>query len=361
MSAATLSPAERERRVRAVLAAARVLADASSPLGKEARLRLPSETGLSPQGVELGLSRHLETDASAADVASLLARTHGASRVHVVLSANVFVGVVRAVALAVAAAPLVFVRASRRESVMPELLQRALASDAGGRVFDLVSAIRPVPADEVHVYGRRQTIAAISSEVPAHVRVRGHGPGFGIAVIEASSADLARAAQGLSWDIVAFDQRGCLSPRVAIVHGTAKESDFFARALAEELTLREREVPRGTPSEDERSELALYRQTARALGGCVETPFFTVSHENAQQNFILPPAGRHIHVARVSGSDDFARLLRPFAGAITTVGSAGRGEVVSSWLAKSKGVRHAHLGEMQRPPLDGPVDLREML
>jgi len=55
---------ERLERMRAVLGAARRIVDARDPLGREARDRLPAATGLSPEGVELGLSRHVETQAS---------------------------------------------------------------------------------------------------------------------------------------------------------------------------------------------------------------------------------------------------------------------------------------------------------
>ena len=130
----------------ALLAAARRLADARDPLGIEARVRLPEATGLSAAGVELGLTRHLECEISSENMTKLLERAGDAPRVHVVLSANVFVGALRAMALAVAAAPSVHVRASTREAVMAPLLCRALdeaGSDAGDERRDGSSTSPP--------------------------------------------------------------------------------------------------------------------------------------------------------------------------------------------------------------------------
>src|SRR5215208_71031 len=112
-------------RVKSLVEAARTIADPASSLGKIARERLPPATGLSPEGVEFALLRSLETDATPAEIATLCAGISAAPRAHVLLSANVFVGALRAIALALAASARVSVRCSRREAVMAELLQRA--------------------------------------------------------------------------------------------------------------------------------------------------------------------------------------------------------------------------------------------
>ena len=233
-----------------VLAGARRLADAGDPIGREARLTLPQATGLSPEGVELGLARHLETEVSAEDLALLVTRAKVASRVHVLLSANVFVGAIRAVALAVAAAPTVLVRASSRESIMAPLLDGPRERTARASSSSPKRSSRE-PGDEIHVYGRSETIAA-DPRNPAGVRVRGHGPGFGVALIDPTVIELDEAAKRLSWDVVAFDQRGCLSPRLAMVVGSEADAELFAKLLADELGKRETEVPRGALADDEK-------------------------------------------------------------------------------------------------------------
>lgn len=360
MKANELSIDERVARVRSVLAAARRLADPADPLGREARRALPEATGLSPEGVELGLSRHLETDASADDLEKLVVFAGSARQVHVVLSANVFVGVVRAVALAVAAAPSVRVRPSTREAVMAPLLRRALREQEGAASFELCDRVDAIAGDEVHVYGRRETIAAIAREAPG-VLVRGHGPGFGIALVDARAAPVALAAERLSWDVIAFDQRGCTSPRMALVHGSAGETEVFARSLADELEKRESRVPRGILAEEERHEQALYRQVLRTLGVCHAGSAFTVGLDLVPRALCLPPPGRNIHVARLSSPGELGPLVVPLKRAITCVGHDPDAALAAPLLALAPGARSVALGRMQSPPLDGPVDLREMV
>jgi hypothetical protein len=301
----------------------------------------------------------METEISAENLARLVARAGVASRVHVLLSANVFIGVVRAVALAVAAAPSVLVRASSRESIMAPLLERA-TREQDTCLFELTEELVTHPGDEIHVYGRTETIAAVVRE-NAGVRVRGHGPGFGVALIDPTVIELDEAAKLLSWDVVAFDQRGCLSPRVAMVLGSEASAQLFAKALADELEKRESEIPRGTLGDDEKQSEALYRQTAHAVGRCHTGPTFTVGSDMAPRVLPLPPPGRHVHVARALGADDVLRLLEPLAGAMTCVGLARDGKLGSAVLSLAPRVRLLELGKMQSPPLDGPVDLRDMV
>ena len=358
----TESPAEeRALRVRAILAAARRLVDADDPLGREARRLLPAATGLSDAGVELGLSRHLETSASDQEIELLAHRAGAAPRVHVLLSANVFVGVVRAVALAVAASTSVRIRPSSREAVIAPLLLRAVADAGALSDVELCERLEPRAGDLVHVYGRRDTITAVTRESPPGVRVVGHGPGFGVAFIDAESRTLDLAAERMSWDVIAFDQRGCLSPRVALVDGSPEAVEVFAEALASELEKREREVPRGSLADDERSEQILYRSTASAVGRCHIGPTSSVGVDVSPRGLPLPPPGRNVHVARVSSTDDFERLLAPFRGAITCIGHHGETSRARELLHFAHGARSQCLGKMQSPPLDGPADLRGML
>jgi hypothetical protein len=298
--------------------------------------------------------------------------------VHVVLSANVFTGVVRAVALAVAAAPVVIVCPSSREAVLAPLLQRALGEQGAGTSFELSpaldkvgaaptrSSVEPEPGDHVHVYGRRETIAAIAARCPPGVTVRGHGPGFGVALVgDASGArsatELRAEAERLSWDIVPFDQRGCLSPRVAFVMGSRDDAERFASFLADELERRETEVPRGVLSDEERADRALYRQSLHAVGKCTEATTSLVGLDLDPRTLLLPPSGRHLHVMRTRDAEDLERLVAPHAGAITCFGVTEGSRHAAALFALAPGARSLPLGNMQRPPLDGPVDLREML
>jgi len=348
---------ERKRRVNGVLSAASRLADPGDPLGREARARLPAVTGLSPQGVQLGLVRHVETAVSDGEMKLLLSRAGTAPHVHVVLSANVFVGAVRALAIAVAAAPRVSVRSSRREAVMADLLVRALAEGEGPSAgVDVVGAVDPKPGDAVHVYGRRESIDAVARAAPAGVRVRGHGPGFGIAILDSDGG----AAERLSWDVVPFDQRGCLSPRIVIFCGPSGPAKAFCMRLAAELGAREADVPRGRLDEEEIASATLYRETMRAAGYHIDGDSFAIGFDPSPRQLLLPPTGRHVHVACAGSPGDVTALLEPFRSGITAIGALGRGPAVQAAIALAPRARSPALGQMQRPPLDGPIDLRDV-
>lgn len=329
---------------------------ARAVIGEAATLvpAIVGSTGLSREGVELALSRHVELEATDADLTKLVERAGEASRVAVVLSANVFVGALRAIALARSAAVEVVVRPSRRDPAFACALVHA-ARAAGDRDLRLEESIdiASIDAGEIHVYGRDETIAEVRAK--ARVRVRGHGSGMGVVWIS-READLAEAARALAEDVVVFDQRGCLSPRIAFVHGDEARASELAEALHAELERQAARVPRGEVPIEERAAAGRYIATmtyaCRALVGREHA--IGVAPPGAP--LVLPPPYRHVHVAASGSLADAAKLLAPLARGVVTVGSddaSAARALAPAWA------RRAAIGAMQRPPLDGPVDLRE--
>jgi hypothetical protein len=335
--------------VRSLLEAARRL------VAERARIApaIADSTGLSAAGVELALTQHLEVDATDDDLRLFVARAGDAERVAVVLSSNVFVGALRAIALARAASEEVRVRPSRRDPEFARALVRSLADPR--TTLDEALDVGAVENGEIHVYGRDETIADVRAHARPRVRVRGHGSGMGIAWV-GQGASLAAAARALAADVVVFDQRGCLSPRVAFVEGGAARMDAFAEALHAALDESDLTVPRGLVPHEERAAADRYVATmtyaCRALVGTDHA--VGVAHAGAP--LVLPPPYRHVHVAGCASREDAAKLIEPLAGAIIAVGSddpdAARA-LAPPWA------RVSALGRMQKPPLDGAVDLRE--
>jgi hypothetical protein len=70
----------------------------------------------------------------------------------------------------------------------------------------------------------------------------------------------------------------------------------------------------------------------------------------------LPPPYRTVHVATCASIDDARSLLAPLAKFVVALGSD---DASSARALAPTFARVASLGFMQRPPLDGPVDLRE--
>jgi hypothetical protein len=312
--------------------------DAAREVAAEPALvaELVASTGLSEAGVRLALAEHLELDATDAELEALRARVTKASRVHVILSANVFVGALRALVLARAASAHVTVRPSRREPVFATALVKVLGDPA-------VTLSEEEPSEgEIHVYGRDETIEALRARTS--LLVRGHGTGMGVAYVP-GGVDMAAAAARVASDVVPFDQRGCLSPRIVFVEDGP---ETFADDLAEALAARELAVPRGALTPAERAELERWADSVAFAGSLRRGPAWAVAVAGVSA---LPPPGRHVVVVPWAG----ARTLEPIARWVVAVGAP---TLEAARLVAPPHARIALLGEMQKPRLDGPVDLR---
>lgn len=356
----TRGESSRLDRVTQVVALGRRLASAADRLGVEVRQALVATCDLSREGIELALSQHLETDPSSADLAALVASCGRAPRCHVALASNVCTASLRAIAIAVATAPSVVVRPSRRDPALASILARELDADANFRAnqgsIELSSSLTPQPGDELHLYGSDASIAHLRSSIDDAVIVRAHGTGLGVAVI-GPDADLTAAATALVSAVVPFDQRGCLSPRAALVEGDTRRALAFAEALDGALRREGERVPRGALDAAARAEIAMYRATIDAVGRAFEGPHHLVGLDLTPRSLPLPPAARVVHVAPTQG-ERAGPLIGPWARYITAVGELGGGALADVVLALAPWARRGPLGAMQRPPLDGPVDRR---
>ncbi|NUO52348.1 MAG: proline dehydrogenase [Polyangiaceae bacterium] len=349
----------RRERVLAVLDVARPVADASTDLGGEARLQLLETTGLSPAGVDLALRDHLETAATDEELASLLSAVGAAPRCHIVLAANVCTAACRAIALATATSERVVVRPSRRDPGLVPIFVRELGRNerflrAGGSI-EAASELDAEPGEEVHAYGSDDSIRAIRAALPRGVVFRGHGTGIGLAVVS-SAADLDAAAAALALDIVAFDQKGCLSPRIAIVVGGIARGEAFSIALHQALTRAAVSVPRGELDARARTEVATFRSLASSLGDARE------EHDHLVAFFPdalpIPPPHRTFAVTALPDAAAAQRLVSPVLRFLTTIGGDLEDDA-TRFLATLPGIRRSTLGRMQKPAFDGPVDRRE--
>ena len=310
---------------------------------------IANATGLTREGVELGFAS-LEREASDADLATLVDAAGDASHVHVVLSANVFVCPLRALALARSAAPRVTVRPSSRDPVLSRALIEATRDEAIALVEE--RDVSAVEAGEIHVYGTSETIAAVRAR--ARVAVRGHGPGMGIAVVTATAGEK-MAAESLACDVVPFDQRGCLSPRVAFVEGSSERAFAFAAFLHQSLLEWSERVPRGVLSREERSDAVNWTDTVAFAGRVLRDEAHAVAIADDRAVPFPPPPGRHVLVVAAPTIEAiFARaaIFAPFVVAVGTDDPARIAPFAPPHARKSL------LGRMQHPSLDGPVDRR---
>ena len=335
-------------RVKKLLAAARKVKDDPAIVKP-----LLDSTGLSAMGIYLALARYLETEAPAEDLAVLVKNAAPRAHVHVILSAHVFTAPLRALAVAWAASERVTVSPSRREPVFARALVAAL-DDPRVVLSDREDA-HSIEHGEVHVYGHDETVSAIKSAARPGVVVRGHGTGMGVAFVTASSP--MEAGHGIAEDVVVFDQRGCLSPRIVMVLGSDARATAVAEALHTELTALEEQIPRGALAEDEHRDAVRYAETMAFAGKALRGKTHVVGVGASTGPLVLPPPGRHVHVVPVATTEQARALLVPFARYVVAIGCDD--EAMGRRLVPDRGrVRLSPLGRMQEPPLDGPVDLR---
>lgn len=370
-----MTPEQRQHRVLAVANAAASLADPSSPKGQELRRQLIEHGPLSPEGVHLALRHHIAPCPNEMQLRQLLKVAGQAPYVHVVLSGNVFVAGVQAMAVAVAAAPKVTVRLSRRDSVFTRyLLEIAMEESAldGVVLRDSVAidtvreAFEQGQMSQVHLYGRDATMVAIARNLcdqgRAHqMLVRAHGAGIGVGVVGARESIQSAAVDAVA-DIIAFDQRGCLSLRIVFVQGDYRRAVAFGKALFDALQHASQTVPLGTLYDDERIERQRYLSTC-----CIAGELFygqNVAVSVADKRVWLPPVGRNVHVVACHAGE-LHELLRPLQPYVSALGIAGaeRDAPVDDVVGEAKQLlpdaRVSCLGFMQRPVLDGFVDKRQ--
>lgn len=343
--------AARIARVEELLQAARTLADPTSAVSLRLRQRLLTTTGLSRPSIDFALEHCLEQRASATELARLLARTPQAKRALVLLSANVFVAPMRAIALARSASAQVVVRASRRDPALAEALLELLP-----HAFVLVPELHPEAGDQLWAYGADATLAKVRGTLPVGVTFHGHGFGFGAVVVDYSAGtnDLERDAAAIALDTVMFDQQGCLSPRLVCVRGAADVAQRLAQALATELQRLNGVLPPAVDPPDTLAERRRFLDAATYAFDVVQagSSFVSLSLDSRLE---LPPSGRNLHVASVEHP---AASLAARRAELTCVAVRGPAELLRQLRTSLPGARLCELGQMQRPPLDGPVDLR---
>jgi hypothetical protein len=262
------------------------------------------------------------------------------------LSSNVFVAPLRAIAIGVASSARVLVRASRREPALAEALNQLLPD-----LFELTSALAPAAGEHFWSYGADATLVELRRSLPPGVWFHPHGAGFGAVVVDAASW-APEAARAIALDTALFDQQGCLSPRVVCVVGSAAQARIIAGTIASELQRLELQVPSGPKSAAEQAEARRHRDAAAYAFELFEAGAGWVS---CADELVVPPSGRNLHVVATTNAP---HALAPFAAHLTCI--ATNAAALSADLRQSfPGARVVGLGEMQRPPLDGPVDRRQ--
>jgi hypothetical protein len=345
----------RVERALALLKTAQEMATPDTPLGRRARQLLHEESGLSLEGVDLALDYSLEHSPGRSTLLQLGKRLPESTKSHVLLAGNVFVAGFRAILLGVLQADECFVRPSSRAQTMTMLL-----AEASPGAFQVVDQLRPEPGDHVWAYGSDETLNQLRADLPRGTRLHAHGSGMAVAVfVEPKQLydedDLWQALSGLTTDVILFDQRGCLSPRLVLVQGSEAFSQKIAGLLTSALTDAESFVPRGLLSADEQANILHYETIFTFLGAFRRAGLGGVTLDPESERIVMSPVGRYLHITRTS---DALALMCTLGPHITSFGTWGDPHLEGQVLEAIGRRRVAAFGRFQQPELDGPVDLR---
>jgi hypothetical protein len=217
------------------------------------------------------------------------------------------------------------------------------------------------------VYGGDAAVEAVRGSLPADTDVVSYGPRTGIGAVLPDSPP--GAAAGLARDVCAYDQQGCVSPRLVYVVGepTGPFVEGLAGALAEHTGRHPPPEPTAAEAVAIRSARAEFEFSGYEGGGsAVVTPgeslawTILAAESPAARTESLP---RVVWVHQVPDLESLEEVLRPLEGRIQTLGYSGsEGLQKLAALATRLGVsRIAPFGTVAWPPADWRHEGRHQL
>jgi hypothetical protein len=340
---------------------------------------LAADTGLSRENVTWGLQSMV--DAFSANALERLA-THvppGARATDlaaVVLPGNVFAAAFQGLLLPWLAGVPVVAKLPRHGGTAAVLLTEYFRQLAPAELADSMAALRIGREEQesllalvgqaslVSIYGADEAVRAVRTLARADARIAAHGHGVSVAWVSAgrfaslAEREQAALARGLAEDVVAYDQRGCLSPQALIIEAPEAALAKLANAVALALVERGKAIPLGPGDADARAHDRRWRETARALGELAEHPTAAVSIETALRG---SHGRRHLGVVAMPSRAavvDSLRALGPHLKLVGVVEGETDSLELTEQLRPQAHPRVVTVGEMQTPPADAFMDGR---
>lgn len=223
-------------------------------------------------------------------------------------------------------------------------------------------------ASRIVVYGGKAAVEGVRGRARTDQDVLAYGPKLGVAVV-LPDMDLAPAARGLARDICAYEQQGCVSPRLIFTLGPPAE---LAQELAPALS---GEVARlGLPPLRPEEAVAIRSLRAevefRGYGGSASR--VVASGEDLAWTILIddPPSlesvslPRVVRLSHIGSVEALRESLRPLEGRIQVLGYAGGGgqlALLAEAAADLRVSRITPVGRMAWPPADWRHDGRFQL
>lgn len=210
---------------------------------------------------------------------------------------------------------------------------------------------------------------AASSPVRSRFIAYGHRFSLGFIGKESigSKEKMGETARAAAWDIILYDQQGCLSPHLFYVEGAHHLPAEFAKTLGSALEEIGRELPRGRVEPGASSQIQQARSVAEMKKAAGETAElfgspggtdWTVILE-ADPDIVLSPLYRTIRIKPIAKLEDVAKHLGPWKAHLQAAGIAvaeSRRLSLAELLGRAGFNRICPVGKMQNPPADWPQD-----
>jgi hypothetical protein len=241
----------------------------------------------------------------------------------------------------------------RRQTYFARLLQHSFAeTDVKlAALFELHTGqealtsfyARLAQADLVLVYGEDQTVATLKKYLAPDAIFIGHGHAESAALIFKEAANR-QHLEKLAYDMLSYDQRGCLSPRVTCIEqgGEYSPADCARLFATEILPTIAQQFPRGGLFPGEAAEI-LHRRNVYGFRGTVYAGSdWTVCYDEALTwpEEALP---RFMPFKPFATLQQLKTILHPLQNRLSTLGYAGPATRLASWMTSVVPV-----GEMQK-------------
>jgi len=222
-------------------------------------------------------------------------------------------------------------------------------------------------ADLAVVYGGREAVEGVRTALPSTTELLAYGPRVGIgAVFKPADRDV-EAARRLARDVCAYEQQGCVSPRlVFVVDGDVQQ---FAQLLARGL---EEETRRQPPPDLAEAEAIAIRnlRAEREFDGATSSGLLASEPDlrwtvlvDAEPRIGVTSLPRVVQLCTTRNVGDLLTALQPLSGHIQAVGYAGEAgvEELAEGAAALGVSRVAPFGQVAWPPFDWRHDGRHQL
>jgi hypothetical protein len=237
------------------------------------------------------------------------------------------------------------------EAVDPLLAATVVAAAWPGGTAEVEDAILP-RADVVVATGADATVAGLVRRYGA--KVLAHGSRTSLAVLGNEPGD--DEIEALAWDVVRYEQRGCLSPHALLVRGAA--ATVAARLLAA-LERLARTLPAPAAATEARAAHRLALEAARFAGATVLEGDGGTVVVDPEPRVVDEIGRRTVRVRAIDRADDVVHAFAP--GTVECIG-IGRGVALDAEALRTRGVaRVCPVGRMQRPRIDWPRGQRPAL